>query len=80
MKKYDLNLPAWGPYNKLYMGAAHVADKEQGFRFDINLFPGFFRKSIMLPKDNVDCGVKVNRATFAISNFKDKEEKVSITW
>ena len=23
---------------------------------------------------------KVNRATFAISNFKDKEEKVSITW
>ena len=69
MKKYDLNLPAWGPYNKLYMGAAHVADKEQGFRFDINLFPGFFRKSIMLPKDNVDCGVKVLASSTDLSHY-----------
>lgn len=69
MKKYDLNLPAWGPYNKLYVGAAHVADKEQGFRFDINLFPGFFRKSIMLPKDNVDCGVKVLASSTDLSHY-----------
>lgn len=69
MKKYDLNLPAWGPYNKLYMGAAHVADKEQGLRFDLNLFPGFFRKSIMLPKDNVDCGVKVLASSTDLSHY-----------
>ena len=69
MKGYDLKLPAWGPYNKLYMGAAHVADKEQGLRFDLNLFPGFFRKSIMLPKDNVDCGVKVLASSTDLSHY-----------
>ena len=69
MKNYDLNLPAWGPYNKLYMGAAHIADREKGFRFDLNLFPGFFRKSVMLPKDNVDSGVKVLASSTDLSNY-----------
>ena len=69
MKGYDLKLPTWGPYNKFYMGAAHVADKEQGLRCDLNLFPGFFRKSIMLPKDNVDCGVKIMASSTDLSHY-----------
>jgi hypothetical protein len=39
-KNYSLNLPEWGPYNKTYLGASHIADKKKGLRFDLNLFPG----------------------------------------
>lgn len=43
-KKYDLSLPVWGPYNKNYLGVAHTADFDKGYRFDICLFPGYYRR------------------------------------
>ncbi len=69
MKHYDLDLPVWGPYNKKYLGAAHIADRERGFRFDVNLFPGYYRRSVMTPRDLADCGAKMMAASTDASHF-----------
>ena len=68
-KNYSLNLPVWGPYNKKYLGASHVADRERGLRFDINLFPGYFRRSVMSVRDLADCGAKMMGASGKLSRF-----------
>ncbi|MBE7052742.1 MAG: hypothetical protein E7391_00510 [Ruminococcaceae bacterium] len=69
MKNYDLNLSDWGPYNKEYMGVSHIADKEKGVRFDFNLFPGFYRRSVLCPKDICDSGTKILKSSADLSHF-----------
>ena len=68
-KSYTLNLPDWGPYNKIYLGAAHVADRKKGLRFDLNLFPGYFRRSVMSVRDLADSGAKMMGASKNLSRF-----------
>ncbi len=65
----DLRLPAWGPYNKRYLGASHVTDPALGLRFDVNLFPGFYQRSLMIPRDVADCGAKAMHASVDLSYF-----------
>ena len=69
IKSYDLNLPLWGPYNKKYLGASHIADEKLGLRFDVSLFPGFYRRSVMLPKDIMDSGVKMLASSPDVSHY-----------
>ena len=68
-KNYNLRLPEWGPYNKKYLGAAHIADKKNGLRFDLNLFPGYFRRSVMSVRDLADSGVKMMAASKKLTRF-----------
>ncbi len=46
---HDLDLPDWGPYTRKYAGISHICDKENGFRFDLSVFPGYFRRKINIP-------------------------------
>ena len=69
MENHDLTLPVWGPYNKGYLGASHVSDVERGLRFDLNLFPGYYRRSVMCPRDIADCGAKILAASNDLSHF-----------
>ena len=69
MENHDLRLPLWGPYNKDYLGASHVADSEMGLRFDLNLFPGYYRRSVMCPRDIADCGAKIMAASADLSHY-----------
>lgn len=46
---HDLDLPDWGPYTKKYIGISHVADKEKGIRFDLSVFPGYYRRKVDVP-------------------------------
>ncbi len=69
MKTHTLTLPDWGPYHKIYAGVSHVADKTRGIRFDLDLFPGFYRRSIMIPKAVADCGAHAWRASTDGSHF-----------
>ena len=46
---HDLNLPEWGPYTKKYSGISHIPNKEQGIRFDLSVFPGFYRRKTEVP-------------------------------
>ena len=46
---HDLNLPAWGPYTKKYMGISHIPDPDSGVRFDLSVFPGYYRGKVRVP-------------------------------
>lgn len=46
---HDLTLPDWGPYTKKYIGISHLSDKQKGFRFDLSVFPGFYRRKVDVP-------------------------------
>lgn len=69
MENHDLHLPLWGPYNKEYLGASHITDVNRGLRFDLNLFPGYYRRSVMCPRDIADCGAKMMAASNDLSHF-----------
>ncbi len=46
-KMHDLSLGKWGPYNKQYFGACHIANEELGASFAVELFPAFYRRRIV---------------------------------
>ena len=46
---HDLSLPDWGPYSKRYIGISHIPDKASGMRFDLSVFPGFYRRKVEVP-------------------------------
>ena len=46
---HDLSLPDWGPYTKRYIGISHIPKKESGIRFDLSVFPGFYRRKVEVP-------------------------------
>lgn len=69
MKSFDLNLPKWGPYNKVYLGVSNITDKKRGIGFNFNLFPGFYRRSVILPKDICDSGTKILKSSADLSHF-----------
>ena len=46
---YNLQLPDWGPYTKKYLGISHIADQKRGIRFDLSIFPGYYRRNVKIP-------------------------------
>ncbi len=46
---HDLSLPAWGPYTKRYNGISNIPDVKSGIRFDLSVFPGFYRRKVDVP-------------------------------
>lgn len=68
-KRYDLNLGEWGPYNKEYMGVCNIADRLRGATFNIELFPGFFRRSVLAHNSKSDTGIKLWGANASLTRF-----------
>lgn len=48
-RTHDLRLPDWGCYTNLYNGLCHVADRQEGLCFELSVFPGFFRRDVLVP-------------------------------
>lgn len=48
-KTHDLRLPDWGPYTKKYSGISHLPDPHSGLRFDLSVFPGHYRRQVLVP-------------------------------
>jgi len=46
---HDLSLPDWGPYTKRYIGVSNIPDVKSGIRFDLSVFPGFYRRKVLVP-------------------------------
>ncbi len=46
---HDLDLPAWGPYTERYNGISNIPDVKSGLRFDLSVFPGFYRRKVEVP-------------------------------
>jgi hypothetical protein len=51
-----LRLPSWGPYTKKYAGVAHIADPAQGIRFDLSVFPAYYRSRVTVPHSQWESG------------------------
>jgi hypothetical protein len=73
-RTHDLRLPDWGSYSKAYNGLSHVADKKAGLRFDLNVFPGFFRRHVMVPNVNWESGYYPWEAAPDLSYFSHRYE------
>ncbi|MBI5029885.1 MAG: hypothetical protein HZB51_05110 [Chloroflexi bacterium] len=55
-RSHDLRLPSWGPYTKKYAGVAHIADPAQGIRFDLSVFPAYYRSRVTVPHSQWESG------------------------
>lgn len=55
-RRGDLPLPDWGPYTKAHAGVSHLPDLDSGLRFDLSVFPGFYRRRQVPPNVNTDSG------------------------
>jgi hypothetical protein len=53
---HDLSLPAWGPYTKKYNGVAHIPNLASGLRFDLSIFPGYYRRMVNVPHSKWESG------------------------
>ena len=73
-KRFDLNMNSWGPYNKEYLGVCHIADKELGASFNVELFPGFFRRKILASHSGSDTGLKMWGANANLTRFSYRYE------
>lgn len=56
VNSHDIRLSAWGPYTKRYIGISHIPDVEAGLRFDLSLFPGLYRRNVLIPNVRWDSG------------------------
>ena len=74
MKQFDLSLGKWGPYNKEYLGVCHVADAELGASFNVELFPGLFRRRVFVSHANTDNGLKMWGANPDLTRFTYRYE------
>jgi len=71
---HDLRLPLWGSYTKTYNGISHVADLERGMRFDLSVFPGYYRREVMVPNINWEGGFHPWEAAPDLSFFSCRYE------
>lgn len=53
---HDLSLPAWGPYSKKYNGISHIPEITSGIRFDLSVFPGYYRHRVNVPHAQWESG------------------------
>jgi hypothetical protein len=71
---HDLNLPSWGPYTKNYIGVSHIPDVEKGLRFDLSVFPGFYRRKVEAPNVTFESGFHPWEATTNLEYFSFRHE------
>lgn len=68
-KAFDLRLNRWGPYNKEYLGVCHIANSKLGATFNVELFPGFFRRKVLVSHSGSDQGLKMWGANPSLTRF-----------
>lgn len=71
---HDLRLPDWGPYTKKYIGVSHISDHEQGIRFDLSVFPGFYRRKVDVPNVFYESGFHPWEASPNLEYFSFRHE------
>lgn len=71
---HDLNLSSWGPYTKKYAGISHVADPEQGIRFDLSVFPGLYRRKVEVPNVMVEGNYNIWEANADLTYFSTRHQ------
>ncbi len=70
----DLSLPNWGPYSTKYVGISHIPDTEKGVRFDLSVYPGYYRQKVMIPNVLFESGYHNWEATPDLKYFSYRHE------
>lgn len=68
-KSYEGKFNKWGPFNKEYYGVLNVADKTTGTTFNVEVFPGFYRRKVLTPLTVSDGGATPWRANPELTEF-----------
>ncbi|MFY0653798.1 MAG: hypothetical protein JXQ96_17285 [Cyclobacteriaceae bacterium] len=71
---HDLKLPDWGPYTKKYIGVSHIPKVEEGIRFDLSVFPGFYRRKVDVPNVFFESGFHPWEASPNLDYFSFRHE------
>jgi hypothetical protein len=71
---HDLRLPDWGPYTKKYTGISHLPDLGSGLRFDLSVFPGYYRRQVLVPNAKWESGFHPWEAASDLSYFSYRYE------
>lgn len=71
---HDILLSDWGPYTKKYIGISHISDKSRGLRFDLSVFPGFYRRKVDLPNVTWESGYHPWDASGDLEYFSIRHE------
>ncbi|GAB4559377.1 MAG: hypothetical protein Kow0047_05230 [Anaerolineae bacterium] len=71
---HDLRLPDWGPYTKRYVGISHIPDVRAGLRFDLSVFPGFYRRRVDVPSVLWESGYHPWEASSDLRYFSFRHE------
>ena len=71
---HDLSFPAWGPYTKKYIGLSHIPEPEKGIRFDLSVFPGFYRRKVDVPNAFFESGYHPWEASPDLNYFSFRHE------
>ncbi len=71
---HDLNLPQWGPYTKNYIGVSHIPDVKKGLRFDLSVFPGYYRRKVDVPAVIYESGYHPWEASPNLEYFSFRHE------
>ena len=73
---HDLRLSKWGPYTKRYMGISHIPEIQEGFRFDLSVFPGLYRRNVNIPNVTWESGYHPWEAAPDLSYFAHRHELI----
>ena len=71
---YGVKTGKWGPYNKDYLGICHIADENKGATFNVELFTGFTKRTLLSQKVLGDNGVKMWSANKDLTRFSYRYE------
>lgn len=69
-----LSLSEWGPYSKKYIGISNIPDMDQGIRFDLSVFAGFYRHKVNIPNVLFPSGFYPWRASTDLTFFEFRHE------
>ncbi|TKG95428.1 hypothetical protein EYV94_08265 [Puteibacter caeruleilacunae] len=73
-RSHDLSLPNWGPYTKNYIGISHIPDVKKGIRFDLSVFPGYYRRKVTVPNVMYESGYHPWDASSDLKYFSYRHE------
>ncbi len=71
---YNLQLPEWGPYTKKYFGISHISDQKRGVRFDLSVFPGFYRRKVEIPNVKWESSYHPWEASSNLSYYSNRHQ------
>jgi len=71
---HDSSLPDWGPYTNRYIGVSHIADRRRGVRFDLAIFPGYYRRKVTLPNARWESDYHPWEATADLNHYSFRHQ------